>query len=125
MALLGLTGDEVLGGGRLDLPRQVEVLGDEGRLGLPCAERLRDACVGQPPHVEHLGLVGRVTHEGVPEAVGASGLVARLDDPLGGEDGELFVDEVRVPDDSGDRVGVEGRSDRRGSLRPAGRLEAP
>ncbi len=81
-ALLGLTGGEVLRSGGLDLPRQVEVLGDEGRLGLPGAERLRDARMGQPPYVEHLGLVGRVTHEGVPEAVGASGLFARLDDAL-------------------------------------------
>ena len=70
--LLRLRGDEVQAGGALGGARQVEVLGDQRRLG---AVRRRcvsatSACVC-PAHVEDLGLVGGVAHQRMAEAVGA------------------------------------------------------
>ena len=67
--LFGLRSDDIEAGGTLRVSSQVEMLGDQRRLGATISYRLRHAGVGLAPHVENLSLVGGVAQQGVTEAV--------------------------------------------------------
>jgi hypothetical protein len=127
--VLGAGGDEIEARGALGGSGEIEVLGDEGGLGAAEGEGLRHAVVRLPAHVEDLGLVGGVAHQGVAESVGAHHGAGRLDDPLVGQEFELFGHGVLVADHRGDDRGVEGRPHGCGDLDHAqvdpGGLEPP
>ena len=117
-------------GGRSAAPGEVQVLGDERRLGAARGEHLGHGGVRLAAHVEHLRLVGGVAHQRVAEAVGARREADRLDDARVGQ--ERRAGRLRpslVADHGRDDGRVEGRPDGGGDLDDAqvdaGRLEPP